>query len=75
MTAPAKSAALVAGLIVVAGTWAPVAAARPDCQDSGTSKTCRTSGSTAIKAKPGTVAPPANQPSIPWLGQPGGRRR
>jgi hypothetical protein len=28
----------------------------------------------SIKARPGTTAPPANQPVFPWLGMPGARR-
>lgn len=62
------------GLAAVAGIWAPVANARPTCQDTATKTICQTNGSTSIKARPGTVAPPANQPVIPWLGAPGARR-
>ena len=74
MTGPAKAAVLVAGLAVVAGLSAPVAVARPTCQDTATKTICQTNGSVSIKARPGTVAPPANLPVFPWLGMPGARR-
>ncbi len=74
MTVPAKAAVLLASVAVAAGVTAPVAAARPTCQDSATKTVCQTSGSTRIKARPGTTAPPANQPVFPWLGMPGARR-
>jgi hypothetical protein len=64
---------LVAGVAVVAGISAPVAGARDTCRDTDTKTVCQTSGSTSIKARPGTVAPPANQPVFPWLGMPGAR--
>ncbi len=65
---------VVAGWAVVAVISAPGAGARPTCQDSDTKKVCQTSGSVSIKARPGTTAPPANQPVLPWLGMPGARR-
>ncbi len=74
MTGPAKMAALVAGVAVVMGISAPVASARPTCQDTNTKTICQTNGSVSIKARPGTTAPPANQPVFPWLGMPGARR-
>lgn len=73
MTGSAKVVVLVAGLAVAAGISAPVAGARGTCQDKDTKTICQTSGSTAIKARPGTTAPPANQPVFPWLGMPGAR--
>ncbi len=73
MTGSAKAAVLTAGLAVVAGMLAPVAGARSTCQDGETKTICQTSGSTSIKARPGTTAPPANQPAFPWLGMPGAR--
>ena len=73
MTGSAKAAVLVAGLAVVAGISAPVAAARPTCQDTATTTICQTRGSVSIKARPGTTAPPANLPVFPWLGMPGAR--
>jgi len=69
-----KSALFMVGLAVLAGVASPSAAARPTCQTVGTNTTCQTNGSVSIKARPGTVAPPANQPQIPWLGSPGRRR-
>lgn len=62
--------------LAVAGVVAaiPAADARPTCQSSDFQTVCQTNGSVSIKARPGTVAPPANQPHIPWLGQPGRRR-
>ncbi|MCH9720602.1 MAG: hypothetical protein K0U67_00935 [Actinomycetia bacterium] len=74
MTGPAKMAVLVAGLAVAMGISAPVASARPTCQDTNTKTICQTNGSVSIKARPGTTAPPANQPVFPWLGMPGARR-
>lgn len=65
----------MAGLAVVAVVGAPLADARPTCRDAGVKTICETSGSVSIKTRPGTVAPPANQPVIPWLGAPGARRR
>lgn len=74
MTVAVKAAALMAGLVVAAGVSAPVAGARPTCQDTATKTICQTNGSVSIKARPGTTAPPANQPVFPWLGMPGARR-
>lgn len=71
MTIRRKSALLMAGLVVAAGIFAPAADALPNCQSSGTTSTCRTNGSVSIKAQPGTVAPPANQPGIRWRRGPG----
>lgn len=68
------SALLVAGVAVIAGIAVPAADARPTCQSSDFQTVCQTNGSVSIKARPGTVAPPANMPHIPWLGQPGRRR-
>lgn len=58
-----KAALLVAGAAVVVAVAAPAAQARPqpECEENGDSGTCQTSGSVSIKAKPGTVARPANQ--------------
>lgn len=63
-----RTALVLAGLAVVAGAVAPAAEALPNCQEAGTTSTCRTNGSVSIKARPGTVAPPANQPNIRWGG-------
>ena len=71
MTKGSKAALLLASLAALLGVSAPAADALPSCQESGTTSTCRTNGSVAIKARPGTVAPPANQPSIRWRGGPG----
>lgn len=75
MSVNRKSAALLmAGVGVVAVLVAPTAQARPTCQQTDFKSICQTNGSVSIKARPGTVAPPANQPVLPWLGAPGARR-
>ena len=74
MTCRGKFAFMMAGLAAVSVLSAPMAAARPTCQDAGSNTVCSTSGSTSIKVRPGTTAPPANQPVFPWLGMPGRRR-
>ena len=74
MTIQRKTAFVVAGLAVAAGVAAPSAAARPTCQSTDFKSICSTNGSTSIKARPGTVAPPGNMPHIPWIGVAGGRR-
>ena len=63
-----KAALVLAGLTVAAGVSAPVALARPTCQQTDFKSICQTNGSVSIKARPGTVAPPANMPHIPFLG-------
>lgn len=73
MSIHAKTAVVIAGLVVAAGLSAPVAGARPTCQTTDVKQRCQTNGSVAIKARPGTTAPPANQPVFPWLGMPGAR--
>ena len=67
------SALVLASFAVVAVVAAPAASARPNCQDSGVKTICQTNGSVSIKARPGTLAPPANQPVFPWQGMPGRR--
>jgi hypothetical protein len=52
---------------------APIAGARSNCQETDIKSRCQTNGSVSIKARPGTMAPPANQPVFPWLGMPGAR--
>jgi hypothetical protein len=74
MTGRGKTALLMATLVVVSGVSAPSASARPTCQSTPFQTICQTNGSVSIKARPGTVAPPANIPHIPWLGAPGRRR-
>ena len=74
MSGRATTVALLAGLVVAAGVSAPVAGARPTCQQTDFKSICQTNGSVSIKARPGTVAPPANLVVFPWLGMPGGRR-
>ena len=69
-----KTALMLAGLTVAAGVSAPIAFARPTCQTTDFMSICSTNGSTSIKARPGTVAPPANIPHMPFIGG-GGRRR
>lgn len=71
-----KTSVMVMAGLAVAGAVAaiPAADARPTCQSSDFQTVCQTNGSVSIKARPGTVAPPANMPHIPWLGQPGRRR-
>jgi hypothetical protein len=73
MSSRVTMAALVAGLVVAAGVSAPVAGARPTCQETDFKSVCQTNGSVSIKARPGTTAPPANIPVFPWLGMPGAR--
>ncbi len=73
MTIRRKTALVVAGLAVAAGVAAPAATARPTCQSTDFKSICSTNGSTSIKARPGTVAPPGNMPHIPWIGGPGRR--
>ncbi len=75
MTNRGKAALMVAGLVVTAGVVAPTAGARPTCQSTDFKTICSTNGSTSIKARPGTVAPPGNMPHMPWIGMGGGRRR
>lgn len=74
MNVKGMSAMLMAGIGVVAVMAAPAAQARPTCQQTDFKSICQTNGSGSIKARPGTVAPPANMPMIPWLGAPGARR-
>ncbi|BBY59908.1 hypothetical protein MSAR_30440 [Mycolicibacterium sarraceniae] len=74
MTSRGKSALVLAGLMVAAAVSAPIAYARPNCQEAGVKTICQTNGSVSIKAVPGTRAPVANQPVFPWLGMPGARR-
>ena len=74
MNVKGMSAMLMAGIGVVAVMAAPAAQARPTCQQTDFKSICQTNGSVSIKARPGTVAPTANMPMIPWLGAPGARR-
>ena len=74
MTARRKSALLMTGVTAVTVIVAPVADARPTCQSTHTMSICQTNGSTSIKARPGTVAPPGNMPHMPWWGIRGRRR-
>ncbi|ORA43492.1 hypothetical protein BST21_21620 [Mycolicibacterium celeriflavum] len=78
MTNRGKSALVMVSLTVMAVIFPPAADARPTCQDTGSMTTCQTNGSVSIKARPSTVAPPANQPMFPWgvpnrVRAPGGR--
>lgn len=66
-------AAVMVALTAVEVMVPPIASARPTCQDTRTMTICETNGSVSIKARPGTVAPPANMPFVPWF--PGPRRR
>ena len=74
MTHRKTSVLVMASVVVVGGIAMPSADARPNCQSSDFQTVCQTNGSVSIKARPGTVAPPANMPHIPWLGQAGRRR-
>ena len=70
-------ALLMVSLVVVTGVSVPIASARPTCQSTDTKTVCQTNGSVSIKSRPGTVAPPANQPQLPFgmgSGFPGRRR-
>jgi hypothetical protein len=71
MTTRRTPALIVLSFAVLAGFSAPAAGALPSCQDAGTTSTCRTNGSVSIKARPGTVAPPASQAGIRWNTGPG----
>ena len=62
------TAVLLAGLMVTSIMSAPVAVARPTCQDNGSLQRCDTRGSTSIKAVPQTTAGSLN------AGPPGRRR-
>ena len=76
MTVRNKPALLMAGVMALTLIEAPVADARPTCQSTHTMSICQTNGSTSIKARPGTVAPPGNMPHMIWFGGRGrGRRR
>ena len=75
MTNRCKSALLIVSLTALAAVSTPTADARPTCQDMGSATICQTAGSVSIKARPSTVAPPANQPLVPWGGQPNRARR
>ena len=68
-----KTALMLAGLTVAAGVTAPIAFARPTCQSTDFKSICQTNGSVSIKARPGTVAPPANIPHMPFFGGRGRR--
>ena len=68
MTNRRKSAMWIAGLAVAAGVSAPAADARPTCQSTDFKSICTTNGSWSMKARPGTVAPPANIPHMPFFG-------
>lgn len=67
MTDRRMLAILTAGLTVAAMISAPTAGARPTCRNTGTSTICESNGSVSIAATPGTKAPPANRPQIPWI--------
>ena len=69
MTGQGKSALLIASLGFVAVVSAPVADARPTCQNAGVNTICETRGSVSIKSVPGTTAPPGNMPMVPWGGR------
>lgn len=69
MRGKGRSVAMLAtGVMVASILSAPVAVARPTCQDGGSTKRCETRGSTSIKAVPQTSAGSLN------AGPPGRRR-
>jgi hypothetical protein len=74
MTVRNHRALLMAAVMAVTLINAPVADARPTCQSTHTMSICQTNGSTSIKARPGTVAPPGNMPHMPFWGVRGRRR-
>jgi hypothetical protein len=74
MTVRNHRALLMAALMAVTLISPPVADARPTCQSTHTMSICQTNGSTSIKARPGTVAPPGNLPHMPFWGVRGRRR-
>lgn len=57
---------MVTGVAVAALVSAGPAEARRTCQDAGTATVCETNGSVLIATQPGTTAPPANRPQLPW---------
>lgn len=72
-----NAALLMVSFVVITGISAPTAEARPTCQSTDFQTVCQTNGSVSIKTRPGTVAPPANQPQLPFgmgSGFPGRRR-
>ena len=73
MTVHSKSVLFMTAMTALAVVTAPVADARPTCQSNDWKSICQTNGSVSIKARPSTVAPPANMPHIPWIGGPGRR--
>ena len=57
MRGKGRSVAILAvGVMVASILSAPVAAARPTCQDSGNTRRCEARGSTSIKSVPKTTA-------------------
>lgn len=74
MTVRNKPALVMTAVMAVTLIAAPVADARPTCQSTPTMSICQTNGSTSIKARPGTVAPPGNMPHMPFWGVRGRRR-
>ena len=66
---------VMAGLLVLTSVAIPAADARPTCQNTDSKTVCQTNGSVSIKARPAEIAAPVNHPHVPWLGQPGRRRR
>jgi hypothetical protein len=68
MTQRGKWALLLASTAVAAFVSAPAASAEPECDSAESALICKTNGSASIKATPGTLAPPANQPAFPWMG-------
>ncbi|RAV18354.1 hypothetical protein DQP55_02565 [Mycolicibacterium sp. GF69] len=75
MTNRGKSALLIVSLAVITVVSTPSADARPTCHDTGHATICQTNGSVSIKSRPATVAPPANEPVVPWGGVPNRARR
>ncbi len=61
MTFQRTGALMFVGVAVAAVISAPVAGARPTCQDAGSHVRCETNGSVSIKAVPQTRAPHVGQ--------------
>lgn len=67
MTVRRTLMAIPMALVVAAVVAAAPAHARQTCENHGTATVCQTNGSASIAAKPGTTAPPANRPQLPWF--------
>lgn len=67
MTQLRTLAILTASVAAVSMISAPAAGARPTCRNTGTATICESEGNISVAATPGTKAPPANRPQLPWV--------